>query len=147
MPLNVMDAHFRSFQHKVLPELNRRGIAPIGMKSLGGDGKVVSEAGIPVDDALRYVLSLPIVTLVSGIDSEKVLAQNLKIVRDFRPLDAESMKAIEQKSAPIRRAMAASSSSRRRRCTTARSIGSSTGSRSRSPERCRIPIGDGGPIG
>ena len=56
------------------------------MKSLGGAGKIVSEAGVPVEDALRYVFSLPIATLVSGIDSERVLEQNLKIVRNFTPL-------------------------------------------------------------
>ncbi len=95
MPLNVMDAHFRSFQHRVLPELVKRGIAPIGMKSLGGAGKIVSEANIPVQDALRYVLSLPIATLVSGIDSEQVLEQNLKIVRGFQPLTEEEKVRIE----------------------------------------------------
>ena len=87
MPLNVMDAHYRSFQHHVLPELVRRGIGALGMKSLGGSGTIISEAGVPVEDALRYVLSLPITTLVSGIDSEKVLEQNLKIVREFKPPD------------------------------------------------------------
>ena len=56
------------------------------MKSLGGNGSIVTKAGVPVEDALRYVLSLPISTLVSGIDSEKVLDQNLKIVREFKPL-------------------------------------------------------------
>jgi predicted aldo/keto reductase-like oxidoreductase len=97
MPLNVMDVHFRSFQKKVLPELTRRGIAALGMKSLGGNGTIVTKAGIAVEDALRYVLSLPIATLVSGIDSEKVLDQNLKIVREFKPLtDAERL-AIEKK--------------------------------------------------
>ncbi len=95
MPLNVMDAHFRSFQHRVLPELIEGGIAPIGMKSLGGAGKIVSEAGVPVEDALRYVLSLPIATLVSGIDSEKVLEQNLKIVRGFQPLSDDEKSRIE----------------------------------------------------
>jgi predicted aldo/keto reductase-like oxidoreductase len=95
MPLNVMDAHYRSFQYNVLPELVRRGIAPIGMKSLGGAGKIVSEAGVPVEDALRYVFSLPIATLVSGIDSERVLEQNLKIVRGFRPLADEERRRIE----------------------------------------------------
>jgi predicted aldo/keto reductase-like oxidoreductase len=95
MPLNVMDGHFRSFQHRVLPELLKRQIAPIGMKSLGGAGKIVSEAGVPVEDALRYVLSLPIATLVSGIDSMKVLEQNLKIVRDFKPLSEDERRAIE----------------------------------------------------
>ncbi len=95
MPLNVMDAHYRSFQKQVLPKLNERGIAPLGMKSLGGNGSIVSKAGVPVEDALRYVLSLPIATLVSGIDSEKVLDQNLKIVRDFKPLSDAERKRIE----------------------------------------------------
>jgi predicted aldo/keto reductase-like oxidoreductase len=101
MPLNVMDAHFRSFQHHVLPELVRRGIGPIGMKSLGGNGHIVDTAGVPVEDALRYVLSLPISTLVSGIDSEKVLDQNLKIVRDFRPMTAEEKASIEAKTTKL----------------------------------------------
>lgn len=101
MPLNVMDVHFRSFQKLVLPELVRRGIAPLGMKSLGGNGSIVSKAGIPVEDALRYVLSLPITALVSGIDSEKVLDQNLKIVREFQPLSDAERKAIEQRTATL----------------------------------------------
>lgn len=97
LPLNVMDVHYRSFQKKVLPELTRRGIAPIAMKSLGGNGSIVTKAGIAVEDALRYVLSLPVTTLVSGIDSEKVLDQNLKIVRDFRPFTPAEMEAIEKR--------------------------------------------------
>jgi uncharacterized protein len=97
MPLNVMDAHYRSFQREILPLLNQRGIAPIGMKSLGGNAQIVTKAGISVEDALRYVLSLPIATLVSGIDSEKVLDQNLKILREFKPMTAEERQAIEQK--------------------------------------------------
>jgi uncharacterized protein len=100
MPLNVMDSQFRSFQHRVLPVLNQRGIAPIAMKSLGGNGKIVSEAIVSIEEALRYVLSLPIATLVSGIDSEKVLEQNLKIVRDFKPMTTDEMAAIEIKVRP-----------------------------------------------
>ncbi len=93
MPLNVMDVHFRSFQKLVLPELLRREIAPLGMKSLGGNGSIVTEAKISPQDAIRYVLSLPIASLVSGIDSEKVLDQNLAIVRNFKPMtDAEKQK-------------------------------------------------------
>jgi predicted aldo/keto reductase-like oxidoreductase len=98
MPLNVMDAHYRSFQHEVLPELTKRKIGVIAMKSLGGNGSIVTKAGIPVEEALRYVLSLPISTLVSGIDSMKVLEQNLKIVREFSPLSESEMKAIEGRS-------------------------------------------------
>jgi predicted aldo/keto reductase-like oxidoreductase len=97
MPLNVMDAHYRSFQKGVLPELNKRQIAPLGMKSLGGNGSIVTQAGISPQDAIRYVLSLPICTLVSGIDSEKVLDQNLDILRKFTPISDDERKAIEQK--------------------------------------------------
>jgi uncharacterized protein len=97
MPVNVMDSQFRSFQHKVLPVLNQRGIGPIGMKSLCGTGKLVSEGVVTIEEALRYVFSLPIATLVSGIDSEKVLEQNLKIVREFKPMTAEEKAAVENK--------------------------------------------------
>ena len=96
MPLNVMDVHYRSFQKQVLPVLLQRNIGVLAMKSLGGNGSIVSQGGVSVEDALRYVLSLPISTLVSGIDSEKVLDQNLKIVRDFKPLTAEERAKIEQ---------------------------------------------------
>jgi uncharacterized protein len=97
MPLNVMDVHYRSFQKQVLPELNRRNIAPLAIKSLGGDGSIVTGAGISPQDAIRYVLSLPICTLISGIDSEQVLDQNLRIVRDFTPLTDDERRAIEQR--------------------------------------------------
>jgi predicted aldo/keto reductase-like oxidoreductase len=97
MPLNVMDVHYRSFQKNVLPVLLQRNIGVLAMKSLGGNGSIVSKAAIPVEDALRYVLSLPISTLVTGIDSEKVLDQNLKIVRDPTPMTPDQRLAIEQK--------------------------------------------------
>lgn len=97
MPLNVMDVHYRSFQKQVLPELLRRKIAPLGMKSLGGNGSIVKQAGVSVQDAIRYVLSLPITSLISGIDSEAVLDQNLKIVREFKPLTDEERGSIEAK--------------------------------------------------
>src|SRR3954462_2990694 len=96
MPLNVMDVHYRSFQKQVLPVLLQRSIGVLAMKSLGGNGNIVTKAGVPVEDALRYVLSLPISTLVSGIDSEKVLDQNLKIVREFKPLAPDERARIEQ---------------------------------------------------
>jgi len=67
------------------------------MKSLGGNGSIVTKAGVPVEDALRYVLSLPISTLVTGIDSEKVLDQNLRIARAFKPLSSAELAAIEGK--------------------------------------------------
>ena len=96
LPLNGLDATFRSFQTRVLPELARRGIAPIGMKSLGGDGRIVKKKAARIGDALRYAMSLPVCTTISGIDSLKVLRQNLKIARGFVPMDAGERKAYEQ---------------------------------------------------
>ena len=86
LPLNGFDAHFRSFQKRVLPELARRKIAAVGMKSLGGDGRVVEKRGAAVTSALRYAMSQAVCTTVSGIDSMKVLRQNLRIARAFSPM-------------------------------------------------------------
>jgi uncharacterized protein len=91
MPLNGFDAHFRSFEQHVLPEVIKRRIAPIGMKSLGGDGNAVKKKAVRVDDALRYAMSLPVVTTISGIDSMRVLRQNLKIARGFVPMTKDAM--------------------------------------------------------
>ena len=95
LPLNGFDAGFRSFQTRVLPALARRKIAAIGMKSLGGDGRVIKKKAAAVEDALRYAMSLPVCTTISGIDSLKVLRQNLKIARDFSPMDAEARQRYE----------------------------------------------------
>ena len=72
----------------MLPELARQKIAAIGMKSLGGDGRAIKKKAARVGDALRYAMSLPVCTTVSGIDSLKVLRQNLRIARGFSPMSA-----------------------------------------------------------
>jgi predicted aldo/keto reductase-like oxidoreductase len=91
LPLNVFDATYSSFERQVLPELLRRGIAPIAMKSLCGNGKPIKQGILTVEEAMRYVLSLPVSTLVSGIDSREVLRQNLAIARRFVPMTQEEM--------------------------------------------------------
>ena len=96
LPLNGVDASFRSFQALVLPELERQGIAAIGMKSLGGTGEIIRRKAAKVGDALRYAMSLPVCTTVSGIDSMKVLQQNLAIARDFSPMSARARAAHER---------------------------------------------------
>jgi predicted aldo/keto reductase-like oxidoreductase len=101
MPLNVFDASFRSFEQRVLPELHRQRIAPIGMKSLCGSGKAVTKKVVSVDEALRYAMSLPVVTTVSGIDSMRVLKQNLRIASDFKPLTLGQMERLRHKMAPV----------------------------------------------
>jgi uncharacterized protein len=97
LPLNVFDAGFRSFERQVLPELHRQGIAPIAMKSLCGNGKPVSAEVISAEEAIRYTLSLPVATLVSGIDSVQVLRQNLRIARSFAPMTVAEMDSLRQR--------------------------------------------------
>jgi aryl-alcohol dehydrogenase-like predicted oxidoreductase len=85
MPLS-MDSSFRSFEEHVLPELNRRGIAALGMKNLGGSGEMVAKGAITAEEGLRYAMSLPAATTISGIDSVEVLRQNLEIALNFKPM-------------------------------------------------------------
>ena len=86
MPLNCFDATFRSFEQQVLPELARQGIAAIGMKSLGGEGTAVKKGVVTAREALRYAMSLPVAVTVTGIDSAKVLRQNVGVARGFTPM-------------------------------------------------------------
>ena len=98
LPLNAFDASFsnRSFEQRVLPELSRQGIAPLGMKSLGA-GQAVKKKAIAPEDALRYAMSLPVTTTISGIDSMRVLNQNLKVARGFTPMSDSRMAALRQR--------------------------------------------------
>jgi predicted aldo/keto reductase-like oxidoreductase len=93
LPLNGFDASFRSFERGVLPELLRQGIAPLGMKSLGGNGDAVKRKAVSAEAALRYAMSLPVATTVSGIDSMRVLRQNLKIGQGFTKMSPAEMSA------------------------------------------------------
>ena len=86
MPVNILDAHYRSFQNEVLPELERRRIGAIAMKSLGGAGQLVTGLGLTAEQCRRYVLSLPVSTLVCGIESLENLEQDLQIARSFEPM-------------------------------------------------------------
>ncbi len=100
MPLNCFDATFRSFETNVLPELNRRGIAPLGMKSLGGSGEMVSKGAVTVKEALSYAMSLPVATTISGMNSVDVLRQNLAIMQDFHPLSSAEMQRLRDRCRP-----------------------------------------------
>jgi aryl-alcohol dehydrogenase-like predicted oxidoreductase len=96
MPLNCLDATFRSFETNVLPEVNRRGIAALGMKSLGGSGELAREGAVVLTLGLRYAMSLPVAVTISGIDSLDVLQQNLEIARDFQPLSSAQMQTLRE---------------------------------------------------
>jgi uncharacterized protein len=97
LPLNCFDGSFRSFERDVLPKLLSRGIAPIGMKSLGGDGRQVKQKVISAEEGLRYAMSLPVATVVSGIDSLRVLRQNLDVAAGFRPMTGRQMAALRKR--------------------------------------------------
>ncbi len=101
MPLNCFDATFRSFETQVLPEATRRGMAVLGMKSLGGSGEMVRHGGITAEQGLRYAMSLPVATTISGIDSMEVLDQNLTVASNFQPYSAAEMKDLRDRCRPL----------------------------------------------
>jgi aryl-alcohol dehydrogenase-like predicted oxidoreductase len=96
LPLNGFDATFRSFEQVVLPELNKLGIAALGMKSFGA-GEAVKHKAVTPAEALRYAMSLPVTTTISGIDSMRVLRQNLKVAQTFKPMSAAEMRSLRKR--------------------------------------------------
>lgn len=94
MPVNALDAHYRSFQREILPQLNQRGIGVIGMKALGGRGQLVTELGLTAEQCRRYALTLPISTLVCGIESMDNLEQDLNMARNFTPMPEAEQQAL-----------------------------------------------------
>jgi len=102
MPINILDASFRSFQDHVLPVCQERGIGAIGMKALAG-GHLIRGAGLDPVLCRRYSLSLPISTMVCGIESEENLDQDLALARGFEPLGPEELKAFVDRTEPLAR--------------------------------------------
>jgi uncharacterized protein len=97
MPLNAFDATFRSFATQVLPVANQRGLGVLGMKSLGGSGEMVTGGAVTAQEGLRYAMSLPVATTISGMDSLAVLEQNLEVARGFQPMSAAEMQALRDR--------------------------------------------------
>ena len=98
MPLNVMDAHFRSFANSVVPKLVEQGIAVLGMKPLG-DGNVLKSGVVTARECLHYALSLPTSVVITGIESKERLDQAVEVAKTFRPLPKEQMTALLAKTA------------------------------------------------
>jgi aryl-alcohol dehydrogenase-like predicted oxidoreductase len=84
MPLNVLDAHFRSFEKQVVPVLLKAGTGVLGMKSMG-DGLVLQSKAATAVECLRYALSLPTSVVITGIDSQEILKQALEVAKEFKP--------------------------------------------------------------
>jgi aryl-alcohol dehydrogenase-like predicted oxidoreductase len=97
MPLNPFDANFRSFEKEVLPVLNQRGIAPLAMKPISGHGEPVQKGIFTAAELLRYSMSLPVATTITGVSDLGILEQNLQIAQNFTPLSGNEMQALRDR--------------------------------------------------
>jgi hypothetical protein len=100
MPLNVMDAHFRSFAHLVVQRALAEGIGILAMKSLGGgDGIILKSRTATPIECLHYALNLPPSVVITGIDKPEVLDQAFEAAKTFQPMDEQQVAALLAKTA------------------------------------------------
>jgi hypothetical protein len=100
MPLNVMDAHYRSFEQLVLPELVREHIGVLGMKSMA-NGIILKSHTVTATECLHYALNLPTSVVITGCDSMEILEQALDAARTFRPMSKAEVKSLLAKTAHV----------------------------------------------
>lgn len=100
MPLNVMDAHFRSFGQMVLPELVKQEIGVLGMKSMG-DGVILKSKTVSPIECLHYALSLPTSVVITGIDKPEILDQAFEAVRSFQPMNRKQITQLLAKTTDV----------------------------------------------
>ena len=100
MPLNVMDAHFNSFEKKVLPVLVEHKIGVLGMKSMGDHLILESKTVTPIE-CLQYAMNLPTSVVITGCDSLQILEQALNAARSFRPMDQAQVASLLAKTAKV----------------------------------------------
>ena len=96
MPLNVMDAHYRSFEKQVLPELVRKKIGVLGMKCMANGILLKSNTVKPIE-CLHYALNLPTSVVITGIDSMQILDQAFEAVRTFQPMTPDEVESLLKK--------------------------------------------------
>jgi predicted aldo/keto reductase-like oxidoreductase len=97
MPINVMDAHYRSFLKEVVPVCLKSKIGVLGMKGLAGgrpEGRLTSEAGLSAMDCYRFCLSQPVSTQILGITTMDQLNENVAMARHFKPMSGEEKNAL-----------------------------------------------------
>jgi len=100
MPLNVMDAHYRSFEKQVLPVLVKDGIGVLGMKPLGF-GAIPRSKTVTAIECLHYAMNLPTSTVITGIDSLRILDQAVEAGRSFKPMSEEQVTALLARTAEM----------------------------------------------
>ena len=99
MPLNVMDAHFESFEKKVLPVLVKHNIGVLGMKPMGDKLILNSKTATPIE-CLHYAMNLPTSVVITGCDSLQILQQAIDAARTFKPLGPGEVANLLEKTAP-----------------------------------------------
>ena len=100
MPINVLDASYRSFQKEVVPVCLKKNVGVIGMKGLAGgavQGTLIEDAGLTAEECYRYCLSLPVSTQVVGITTMEQLMADVKLARNFTPMTKAEMDALRAK--------------------------------------------------
>ena len=100
MPLNVLDAHYRSFQKQVLPLLVKEGIGVLGMKSMGSGVLRKTKLVSPIE-CLHYALTLPTSVVITGIDSMKILEQAFQAIATFKPLNRTEVATLLRKTREV----------------------------------------------
>ena len=93
MPINIMDAHFRSFSQMVVPEAVKQKIGVLGMKSFG-DGIILKSGAVQPMDCLHYSLNVPVSVLITGVDSKMLLDQAFAAVKAFKPMDEAAVASL-----------------------------------------------------
>jgi aryl-alcohol dehydrogenase-like predicted oxidoreductase len=99
MPLNVMDAHYRSFGKLVLPELVKQRVGVLGMKSMA-NGIILKSKTVSAVECLHYALNLPTSVVITGVDSLEILDQACRAAQTFRPMTEVEVTALLAKTAP-----------------------------------------------
>ena len=101
MPNNIMDSGFESFRQQTMPFCLERGIGIVGMKGCGGDGRMVRDGHVSLEEAYRYFLSQPVSVQVVGLSSLEELNTAIRLGREFKPLTSEEMRSLTQRIRPV----------------------------------------------
>jgi predicted aldo/keto reductase-like oxidoreductase len=100
MPVNVFDHHYKSFEQNVLPKAREKGIAVLGMKTAAG-GRILESGAANVEECLRYAMSIPVTTVVSGMNTLEMLKENLAVAKGFQGMpDSEKSELLARTKAP-----------------------------------------------
>jgi uncharacterized protein len=100
MPVNALDEHYDSFQQKIIPAAQKRGMAVLGMKPLA-NGAILKTNTVTAPEGLHYAMSVPVTVTITGCDSVAILDQALGVARNFKPMDLQQKMAVLQKTAPV----------------------------------------------